>query len=40
MAAVQSDPILAVDHLTMRFGGLTAVGDLVLLRRAATTSPR
>ncbi|RZK97539.1 MAG: ABC transporter ATP-binding protein, partial [Methylobacterium sp.] len=23
-----ADPILVVDHLTMRFGGLTAVGDL------------
>lgn len=28
MAAAESDPILKVDHLTMRFGGLTAVGDL------------
>ncbi|MBL8908485.1 MAG: ABC transporter ATP-binding protein [Rhizobiales bacterium] len=28
MAAADSDPILRVDHLTMRFGGLTAVGDL------------
>ena len=23
-----ADPILVVDHLTMRFGGLTAVGDV------------
>jgi len=23
-----STPLLKVDHLTMRFGGLTAVGDL------------
>jgi branched-chain amino acid transport system ATP-binding protein len=28
MASAASDPILKVDHLTMRFGGLTAVGDL------------
>jgi branched-chain amino acid transport system ATP-binding protein len=28
MATAESDPILKVDHLTMRFGGLTAVGDL------------
>jgi len=28
MATAVSDPILKVDHLTMRFGGLTAVGDL------------
>jgi len=28
MARAESDPILKVDHLTMRFGGLTAVGDL------------
>ena len=28
MATADSDPILKVDHLTMRFGGLTAVGDL------------
>jgi len=28
MATAASDPILKVDRLTMRFGGLTAVGDL------------
>jgi branched-chain amino acid transport system ATP-binding protein len=28
MATAGSDPILKVDHLSMRFGGLTAVGDL------------
>ena len=28
MASADSDPILTVDRLTMRFGGLTAVGDL------------
>jgi len=28
MATAVSDPILKVDRLTMRFGGLTAVGDL------------
>ncbi len=28
MATAGSVPILTVDHLTMRFGGLTAVGDL------------
>jgi branched-chain amino acid transport system ATP-binding protein len=28
MATASSDPILTVDHLSMRFGGLTAVGDL------------
>ncbi len=26
--AGQSDPVLRVEHLTMRFGGLTAIGDL------------
>jgi branched-chain amino acid transport system ATP-binding protein len=33
MAAL-SDPILAVDRLTMRFGGLTAVGDLSFSARS------
>ena len=28
MEVVSSDPLLQVEHLTMRFGGLTAVGDL------------
>jgi branched-chain amino acid transport system ATP-binding protein len=28
MTTASSDPILTVDHLSMRFGGLTAVGDL------------
>ena len=28
MSGGPADPILVVDHLTMRFGGLTAVGDL------------
>ena len=27
-------PLLAVEHLTMRFGGLTAVSDLSFLARA------
>jgi branched-chain amino acid transport system ATP-binding protein len=32
--AAPSDPILAVDRLTMRFGGLTAVGDLSFSARS------
>jgi branched-chain amino acid transport system ATP-binding protein len=28
MIAARSDPVLRVEHLTMRFGGLVAVGDL------------
>jgi branched-chain amino acid transport system ATP-binding protein len=28
MAAADSDPLLSVEHLTMRFGGLVAIGDL------------
>jgi branched-chain amino acid transport system ATP-binding protein len=28
MAGERSDPLLRVDHLTMRFGGLIAIGDL------------
>ena len=33
-------PILTVEHLTMRFGGLVAVDDLSLCRAGAATSPR
>ena len=29
------NPLLQVDHLSMRFGGLVAVGDVVLVRLAA-----
>ena len=27
-AAVHADPLLTVEHLTMQFGGLVAIGDL------------
>ena len=29
-----SDPLLVVEHLTMRFGGLVAVNDLSLDRKS------
>ena len=35
-----ADPILAVEHLTMRFGGLVAVDDLSFAARARRRSPR
>src|SRR4026208_1517217 len=30
MSRLQTDPILTVEHLTMRFGGLVAINDLSL----------
>ena len=39
MSAARSAPVLRVEHLTMRFGGLVAVNDLSFAAGAAT-SPR
>ena len=39
-ASDPGDCVLRVEHLTMRFGGLTAVGDLSPSRPRAAASPR
>ena len=40
MNAADAAPLLRVEHLTMRFGGLVAVDDLSLRASGAATSPR